>query len=385
VGSRLIYPDGRQQEASGVIFRDSSAWNHGHLNDPYKPQDSYLRQPDDVSGAALAIRPDLFAQLDGFDEQFASAYYEDADLALRVRAGGLGVFYQFLSSFVHFEGASAGADETSASGMKRFQAINCEKLLDRWRDQVVSHGPPGEKMERQTERLVHRDALVVDVYILKPDKGSGHLRMVNLFAILLELGSKVTFAASNLEASERYVAELQRRDIFFIGAFAHPPNTDAVLWFCREIFPRILAREPDIRFSVIGADPPAQVRALASDSVHILGYVPDVSRFFDGCRLSVAPLRYGAGVKGKVNQSLAHGLPVVATSQASEGMFLRDGESVLVTDESKISPMRCCACIGTRPCERGCPRLAWRSWRTTSASRRHAGRWPSSWMPEVSP
>jgi glycosyltransferase involved in cell wall biosynthesis len=72
---------------------------------------------------------------------------------------------------------------------------------------------------------------------------------------------------------------------------------------------------------------------LTSDHVRILGYVPDVTPFFNGCRLSVAPLRYGAGVKGKINQSLAYGLPVVATTQAMEGMFLENGESVLVADE----------------------------------------------------
>jgi len=67
--------------------------------------------------------------------------------------------------------------------------------------------------------------------------------------------------------------------------------------------------------------------------VRILGYVPNVAPFFDSCRLSVAPLRYGAGVKGKINQSLAFGLPVVATRQAVEGMFLEDGESVRIADE----------------------------------------------------
>ena len=126
----------------------------------------------------------------------------------------------------------------------------------------------------------------------------------------------------------------ERRDILFIGAFAHPPNTDAVRWLAAEILPLIHAKLPDLCCHVIGADPPADILASADDRLKIHGFVADVRPFFDACRLSVAPLRYGAGVKGKVNQSLAHGLPVVATSQAAEGMFLVDGESVLVADEA---------------------------------------------------
>jgi glycosyltransferase involved in cell wall biosynthesis len=125
-----------------------------------------------------------------------------------------------------------------------------------------------------------------------------------------------------------------RSDILFVGGFAHPPNTDAVRFFCQDVFPLVLARLPQIQFFVIGSDPPANVASLASANIHILGYVPDVEPHLQSCRLSVAPLRFGAGVKGKINLSLAHGLPVVATSIAAEGMFLKDGESVLIADDA---------------------------------------------------
>jgi O-antigen biosynthesis protein len=127
-----------------------------------------------------------------------------------------------------------------------------------------------------------------------------------------------------------------RRDLVFVGGFRHPPNVDAVRWFATEVFPRIRARLPEVRFHCIGGDTPPEVVALAAqEGVEVHGHVPDIDPFMDGCRVAVAPLRYGAGVKGKVNLSMAHGQPVVATSCAVEGMHLRDGEDALVADEAQ--------------------------------------------------
>ena len=124
-----------------------------------------------------------------------------------------------------------------------------------------------------------------------------------------------------------------RANIIFIGGFQHPPNTDAVLYFAREIFPRVLNRLPDAVFQVIGPDAPPEVQDLASPSIQVLGYVPDVRPLFDQARVSVAPLRFGAGVKGKVNQSMALGVPTVLTSIAAEGMYLVHEENAMIADD----------------------------------------------------
>src|SRR5690606_33511941 len=126
----------------------------------------------------------------------------------------------------------------------------------------------------------------------------------------------------------------QRRDLVFVGGFRHPPNIDAVLWFASEVLPHVRERLPDVRFHCIGADAPPEVAALAAlPGVEVHGYVPDITPYMDGCRLALAPLRYGAGVKGKVNLSMAHGQPVVATGCAAEGMHLVDGRDVLVAND----------------------------------------------------
>lgn len=127
---------------------------------------------------------------------------------------------------------------------------------------------------------------------------------------------------------------LKRRDLFFVGGFEHPPNVDAATWFVHEVLPLIHRRLPKLRLSLIGSNPTPEVEALASDRVTVTGFVPDMEPYLESCRLSVAPLRYGAGVKGKVNQSLAHGLPCVMTSIAAEGMYLEHGKSAMIADSA---------------------------------------------------
>jgi glycosyltransferase involved in cell wall biosynthesis len=126
-----------------------------------------------------------------------------------------------------------------------------------------------------------------------------------------------------------------RRDLLFVGGFRHPPNVDAAMWLADEILPRIRAARPDIGLSLVGSDATPGVLALGErEGITVHGHVPDLEPVLDAHRLSVAPLRYGAGVKGKVNQALAHGLPVVATRCAVEGMDLRDGVDALVADDA---------------------------------------------------
>jgi glycosyltransferase involved in cell wall biosynthesis len=127
-----------------------------------------------------------------------------------------------------------------------------------------------------------------------------------------------------------------RRDLVFVGGFRHAPNVDGGLWFAQEVFPLVRAQLPDVVFHCIGSDPTPAVQALAKqDGILVHGHVPDLAPAMDGMRIAVAPLRFGAGVKGKINLSMAHAQPVVATSCAVEGMHLQDGVDVLVADEAE--------------------------------------------------
>lgn len=128
----------------------------------------------------------------------------------------------------------------------------------------------------------------------------------------------------------------QRRDLLFVGGLRHPPNRDAVEWLARDIFPRIRAELPGVRLHLVGSTGTGPAMTLPAESgILVHGHLPDIASCLDGCRIALAPLRFGAGVKGKVNLSMAHGQPVVATACATEGMHLQPGIDVLVASDAE--------------------------------------------------
>jgi GT2 family glycosyltransferase len=471
VGAQLLYPDGRLQEAGGVVFADGNAWNYGRFESPQDPRYASLRDADYCSGAALAIPRSLFESIGGFDTRYAPAYYEDTDLAFEVRARGKRVLYQPASRVVHLEGITGGIDTTT--GPKAYQVRNRSIFADKWRDELVAQPAAGNTPTPAILHARQRQLLIVDEFLPQPNRDSASLRLVNLMKLLRAEGAHVVFLAteqalqgdplSNLQslgievwqapfsgripawmaghgprfstimASRHHVASkifplarrfapratlvldtidlhylresraatladdeglkksaartrevelgvidasdvtlvvsqaerellavaapaarvevvsnlhqiagpglpfAQRRDLVFVGGFRHTPNVDAAQWFVGEVFPAIRTRLPGILFHCIGAEPSAAIQALSQhEGVRIHGHVPDLDPAMQGMRVSVAPLRYGAGVKGKINLSMANGQPVVATSTAVEGMHLRDGFDVLVADGAQL-------------------------------------------------
>ena len=133
---------------------------------------------------------------------------------------------------------------------------------------------------------------------------------------------------------EPYVPSPEDRSgILFVGGFEHPPNSDAAVRLVKEVMPAVWRELGDTRVTIVGSHPPPEVQMLASSLVDVTGWVEDLQPLLDSSRLMVAPLRYGAGMKGKITQALAAGLPVVTTPVGAEGLEGHDEECLLVAQD----------------------------------------------------
>ncbi|MCI0617525.1 glycosyltransferase, partial [bacterium] len=147
---------------------------------------------------------------------------------------------------------------------------------------------------------------------------------------------KPVFVIPNIHPVQKSPVPFEdRKGLLFVGNFVHPPNPDAMFYFCSQILPLILKELPDLYLYIVGGYSLPLLQSLRSERVILTGYVPSTKPFLDHCRLSISPLRYGAGMKGKIGEALARGLPVISTSVGAEGFQFQNEIQALIADTPK--------------------------------------------------
>lgn len=208
VGSKLVYPDGTLQEAGGIVYADASAKNYGNGDDPDNLWYNYTKEVDYISGAAILLKKELWDSLNGFDETFAPAYYEDTDLAFQIRYNkGLKVIFVPRSVVIHFEGKSNGIDVTS--GQKRYQTINRKNFFNKWKNQLYKyHARPTPNDFLARDHAVNKkNILVIDWKILSFTKDTGSRTTYQYMHFFKDMGLNVKLYPHNWYIEEDYLQQ----------------------------------------------------------------------------------------------------------------------------------------------------------------------------------
>jgi GT2 family glycosyltransferase len=466
VGGKILYPDGRLQEAGSVMDREGWGQLYGRFGDPDRYEYNYVKETDFITGVCLLIRKDVFLKLGGFDERYAPAFYEEFDLEFAIREAGYKIMYQPRAVIVHHQTSSYGPEIRDS-----LSSCNHAKFIEKWANQISEHTEQSDIFLARDRSKNRKVILLIDEKIPDYDKNAGSLTTYQYIRLFQEIGFKVIFIPDLLLPLEPYTTELQqmgievvygqfdfeswirhngshihyvwlsrpqigvkyieaikqhsrakicyythdlhylrelrryeiekkkeildesnwlkkiefylfenvdviltpsdyeqkvikeifvdkhvvtipayyydvdsvdktisgnfegRSGLIFLGGFGHLPNVDAINWFVNEIYPAVKREVPEIKFYIVGSDPPPEITALSRSDIIVTGYVRDLVPLFQKCRVFVCPLRYGAGVKGKTVMSMYYGVPVISTKIGNEGLNLEHCAEAFIADD----------------------------------------------------
>lgn len=465
VGCKLIYPDGRLQEAGGIVWGSGVPWNYGNKQNASHPSFNYARDADYLSAAALFVQKTVWEEVNGFSEEYTPAYYEDTDLAFKIRKAGYRTVYCPTAEVVHFEGKSNGT--STKSGLKKYQEINSTTFREKWYQAYKNNAEEGVNPQMEVDRGNNFRILVLDAITPNLNTDAGSYAAIQEMKLMMELGCKITFIPVNfthmgvhteylqkhgieaiyypfyltieqflkirgqefdaiyvtrygvaseylqliekhttakvifnnadlhflrelreqlqscdkdfsgpLETRKKELEVIEKSDvaicyteaeravitshvmkennilrcpwvvqsksvvrpfaerdgIAFLGGYGHRPNVEAVDYFCKKVMPVLIEKNPDLVFRIYGSKTPDEFKSYESRNIEVIGFVDDTNDVYQRAKIFVSPLLSGAGLKGKVIDCMAAGLPSVMTSVSAEGTGLVHSQSTYIAE-----------------------------------------------------
>ena len=269
----------------------------------------------------------------------------DPDMAHRLRSEGLAAMLRAMLERGRYDAVQVAGIEmaryipivrkTVPGTRVVFDDHNAEYLLQGRAAEVDAHHPPSwpkavysliqwRKLRSYEARLCR----VADAVLAVSEDDAAAIRSLG--------GTAPVFVVPNGVDTEYYRPNPSQSPrpatLLFTGTMDFRPNVDAVRWFVADVLPLLAERRPDVRLDIVGRSPAPAVQRLASSAVSVTGAVDDVRPYFERASLYVVPMRMGGGVRLKILEALAMGLPLVSTSMGAEGAGLTHGKELLIAD-----------------------------------------------------
>lgn len=216
VGSKLLYPDGKLQDAGGIVWGSGNPWNYGNRANPWEPRFCYARQADYLSGAAMMTTKKIWDQVGGLSDYLEPMYFEDTDFAFKVRDAGYTTWFVPSSVVYHFEGMTSGTD--TSSGYKKYQEINRPKFKRRWARDYGRFGLEAQNPDLEKDRGIIGRVLFIDYTTPHEDRDAGSYAARREIELVQSLGYKVTFLPQNLAHFGSLTEDLQNSGVEVIIA-----------------------------------------------------------------------------------------------------------------------------------------------------------------------
>jgi glycosyltransferase involved in cell wall biosynthesis len=207
-------------------------------------------------------------------------------------------------------------------------------VLHYWREVVTASNP--------LKFLILLKAMIINYFFERKYLGAADMCVMASEVdakIFSRICPKTPLAVVNNGVDSEYFQPLglpkNALNIVFEGSIDFEPNKEGVLYFCRKILPIVHKSIPNVKFTIVGKNPPPEIKNLNSAFIEVTGYVDDIRPYLDRAALFVCPLRKGAGTKNKILQAWAMEKSVVATTLSIGGLLVKEGENILIRDKPK--------------------------------------------------